>query len=235
MAIARVQDKGEVDGSVAFDSNNTAGNLLVCCIQSFTDITDITDTAGNDWVKAVDLGNAGQNHYTDIWYVENCLGSANTVTAAGHSFGHLWIAEYSGIETSGALDKTASAENGGAATDVFDSGATATTAQADELLVGCTANFGAVTSTWTEPDTEQYDDASAPGSRALSVADEIVAGTGTYSAVGTYSATTTGQQSAIATFKAAAGGAAGQPTVKRFGGVAHGPGFAQHATGVKGW
>ncbi len=205
MAIARVQDVGAVSNAVAFGSDNTAGNLLVAVIQVSADVTGVTDTRGNTWVKAVEEENAGASTYLELWYVENCAAGANTVTAAngfGASFAHVWVGEYSGVATSSALDQTA---GGQSSTGNPDSGATATTAQADELLVGGIANNGARTVTWTEPDTEQYDDATAGASRGLSAADEIVSATGTFSATGTMSGSAD-WLAAIATFKAAGGG-----------------------------
>ncbi len=207
MALARVQDAGAVSNAVAYGSNNTAGNLLVAVIQVSADVTGVTDTAGNTWQKAVEEENGGGANYLEIWYVPNCASGANTVTAAnsfGSSFCHIWVAEYSGADTSSPLDQTASDQN---TTGDPDSGATSTTTQANELLVGGIANNGARTATWTEPDTEQYDDASAGASRALSAADEIVGSTGTYSATGTLSGSAD-WLAAVATFLEAGGGGA---------------------------
>lgn len=207
MAIARVQATGTTSNVVAYGSDNTAGNLLVMCTTTSDDVTGVTDTAGNTWVKAVDLFDSGGPLAVDIWYVENCKAGANTVTAAnsfGSSFCAIWVAEYSGIATSTSLDKTASALDP-TNNPNFDSGATSTTSQADELLVGAAGNLAGLTSTWTSPDTEQFD-STAGANRHLSVADQIVSATGTYSASGTWSSSTSNDPVLIATFKAAAGG-----------------------------
>ena len=205
MAIARVQDTGAVNNSVAFAGNNTAGNLLVACIQAFANITAVSDTAGNTWVKAVDLDEAGAPLYGDIWYVKNCAGGANTVsfTESAGFFRQIWVGEYSGIDTTAPLDKTVAALGSAAVHTAFDSGATATTSQADELLVGMVCDGNGNSATWTQPSTEQWDDSSA---RHMSVADEIVSATGTYHAQGTLVNNTANEPVLLATFKAAAGG-----------------------------
>lgn len=154
----------------------------------------------------------GDQMYNQIWYVKNCVGGANTVSFSngfGASFCHIWVGEYSGIDTTSPLDRTVAAQGSGAGHSAYDSGATSTTSQADELLVGCAITASALNATWTQPNTEQYDDNSAGASRSMTVADQIVSATGTYKTSGTFSGTTVNEPLTIATFKAAAGGGGG--------------------------
>lgn len=207
-----VQHAEAVSNAAAFSSGNTAGNFLAALIQVSSAVTAVTDTAGNTWVKACGVANAGNALYAEIWYVENCAAGANTVTVAngfGASFCHVGVAEYSGLATSSGLDQTSTADNGTAGGSAADSGSTATTTLADELLLGLVANESAETIVWDAPWTERYDDASGGASRAMSWADQVVSATATYKASGTLSGAGAGWQALIATFKAAAGAAAG--------------------------
>ena len=208
-----VQKAIAASNSVAFASNNTAGNFLVCTICSGGDITNVTDTAGNTWTKAVDQGQAALLLFTDIWYAENCAAGANTVTLSGGfaNFEHIAVAEYSGMATSTVLDQIAS-QNGNNTISEPDSSGTPTTTQADELLIGAIGNNSTRTvDPWGSSFTEQADQAS--NSRALSWGDRIVTVTDAYDASGTLSGITD-WQCLIATFKvaAAAGGSAFKPT-----------------------
>lgn len=213
MAVAHVQSKGAGSNSVAFDAGNTAGNLLVCAIGSAGDVTNVTDTAGNTWAKAVDGDTGGTDIYGDIWYAMNCAAGANTVSLTGGfgGFEAIAVAEYSGVTTSPALDRTAVATDATGADLTPDSGATATTTQADELLVGAIANQEAQSCVWGGSFTERYD--GVPASRTVTLADRVVAATGAYGAAGTLAGGSPHWVALIATFKAAAAGAAAGPAV----------------------
>lgn len=205
MAIAFVQSARADAGSVAYGSNNTAGNLLVCCIGTAGDVTNVTDTAGNTWVKATDGG--GSLLWGDIWYVENCLSGANTVTLSGGYSSHQEIAvlEYSGIATTSALDQAQCSAIGNVGLGQQPDSGNVTTTQADELLIGAIAAQSANTTTWGASFTELFE--FGTGSRGVTVGERIVASTGTYKATATLDA---GEwYCMIATFKAAAGGGGG--------------------------
>lgn len=76
MASAFVQSAGASTGgsqttslAKAYTSNNTKGNLLICCIRNFRTAggsagNTVTDSAGNTWTEA-------PNNYTDT-AVNNC-------------------------------------------------------------------------------------------------------------------------------------------------------------------
>lgn len=200
MAVAFIQSNSAASNSVAFSSNNTAGNFLVCCIGTSGDVTNVTDTRGNAWSKAVDQNQSGILLFSDIWYVPNCANGANTVTLSGGfgGFEIIGVAEYSGVATSTPIDQTNSANN---SINNPDSGPVTTT-QASELLVGVIAHAGnnsAITfdSPWT-----QREDKQAGGIRRMAFADRIVSSTGTYNATGTFATSPADWQALIATFKA---------------------------------
>lgn len=146
-AIAYVQKKSATTASgtsvaATFTSSNTAGNFIVVVTRNSSGQTTgtPTDTAGNTYLKAVDL-NTAANRYMAIYYAMNVASQAsNQVTVTnGTSVGNFQviIAEFSGVATSSALDLTGSAYN--AATASPTSTLTGTTAQADELVIGgCT-------------------------------------------------------------------------------------------------
>jgi hypothetical protein len=137
--------------TVTLPSIPVQGNLLiavvgiVCSSTYVPSVTSITQT-GVTWSRQVQAYNAPE--YNDWWVVEiwagvvgsgastsvsiawTGLGSSNTCIAD--------ICEYSGLVTSGFLDKTASNSCGTAKTNALDTGTTATTTQATELWIGGT-------------------------------------------------------------------------------------------------
>jgi hypothetical protein len=214
MAIAFVQSAGVAGHSLAFTSNNTAGNLLILAVGAGGAVTGVSDTRGNTWVKAVNYDESSTILLaTEIWYAENCAGGANTVSYTGgfSSFEYMGIAEYSGVATSSSLDKTQKARwPDPVQSSAADSGATATTAQSAELLIGAIGNESSRTATWGGSFTERQDGLGT--SRGLTLADRIVSSTGAYSATATLSGVCS-WQSLIATFKAAAASDTTAPVV----------------------
>ena len=100
-----------------------------------TQTVAVTDTAGNVYTDAVSQGQDSDGHQVHIFYATNIAGGTNRVTATFSDFNnHPWLAvyEYSGITT---LDRTAAAEGYSA---FPNSGATTTTASANELVFAAT-------------------------------------------------------------------------------------------------
>lgn len=138
--------------SLAYPSNNTAGNLLIACIWVRTTPTapTVTDTQGNTWNKAV--GWTG-GVLTSIWYTYAKAG-ANTVTyndPGVNNHVHLVIEEVFGVVPSG-LDQSG----------VISSGLTVTTAgsvsQANEWVVGALGGCcGSVANPIVPPTTATQD------------------------------------------------------------------------------
>lgn len=207
MAIALVQSKGTNGKSLAFDSSVATGNLLICCIASAGDITAVSGSVNGAFTKAVDNGQSGPLIFTEIWYKENCTGGAETISFTGgfDNFEHMAIAEYSGIATSGSLDKTASAIDVADET-AYSSGTTATTTQANELLIGACGNDSTKTSVPDAGWTERYE--GTANSRVLAFNDQIVSATGAYKMSGDWSGNSNWVV-CIATFKGAAEAPAG--------------------------
>lgn len=145
MAIARVQFKtgsaAATSISVTMDSAPTNGNALAIAVTTLsgTDarVSSISQT-GATWVKAVSVANAS-NPETEIWYALNVSSASAslTVNLAASLTAKCIVAEYSGISTSGALDKTASNTGTG---PPASTGTTATTAFNVELWFAALAS-----------------------------------------------------------------------------------------------
>jgi len=142
MAIAVVQTKTANSGDyvesmpLAFDSNITAGNLIVVCIgANGEDITGISDTQTNSWTQ-VQEGTSG-NIRGRMYYAANSKAGATTVTVTFTTWIDAIITMYeiSGCATSSPLD--VSAENVEAEyLTAHPTGTTGETAQNDEICIG---------------------------------------------------------------------------------------------------
>lgn len=206
--MAHVQSTGAAAKSKIYGSAVTAGNLLICGISTAGNVTQVSDDVNGNWTKAIDEDDNGGNLlFAEIWYFPNTAGGTPTVSFTGgfDNFEHMAIAEYSDMATSTPLDKTASAIDTVDQTD-YSSGTTATTAQADELLIGVCGNDSTRTSVPDAGWTERYE--GSANSRVLSFCDRIVSATGAYEMSGDWSGGCN-WAICIATFKAAAGGGGG--------------------------
>jgi hypothetical protein len=110
MAIAFVQGNNNTSQSgtsvtLAFLSNNAAGNLLILTVRSANfDVSGVSDTQGNNWTKIDSLAN---QEFCNCWYAPNSKAGANTVTVTftgSASFVYLAVGEYSGVKVSSPLD-----------------------------------------------------------------------------------------------------------------------------------
>jgi len=193
---------------------NAAGDLLVV-VAEWNDngaTATIADTALNSYSVALGpVDNPDSQFRQQIWFVANSAASAgtNTVTvtfSVAQAAKSILIHEYSGLNTSSPLDRSASASGTGTA---LGSGLTAATAQADELIFGIGTNDTAtVTHTAGTGFTLRETQGPSAGQR-VSSEDKIVAATGQYNA--TFTASATGTWTAlVVTFKGA-GGAAPAP------------------------
>lgn len=132
--------------SVTLPNTPTSGDVLICTFgdttaNGFDAIRSISDANGKiTWTKQV--GNNYQDVYyydSEIWYgTVNAVGASNTIAitlvsanAAAYA-AEAYVSEYSGMAASGFLDRTASNQGTGFATD---SGTTATTTQVNELWI----------------------------------------------------------------------------------------------------
>lgn len=122
MAIAPlIQSNSKNAGSVtsttlAYTTDNAAGNMLVCCVRFAVSgiVITVTDSQGNTWVEADDL----QGGSTGVWifYAKNCASGPNTVTisATGVAAGlRCAVAEYAGADTTAPYDVSSTATGTG--------------------------------------------------------------------------------------------------------------------------
>lgn len=206
MAAAYVQEAHNTGSSVTI-TGVAAGSLLVWCGDAGGAVTALSDDRGDTWTEALE-DDAGGSHVGHIWYCMNASSGTHVVTRTGGfgSFEAYFILEFTGAELSAALDKTAVAHNAAVVDSTPDSGNTATTAQADEILVGFigTQNSINYSSNWQNGFTSVGFQVGT--SRGLTPAYKIVSATGAYAAQASANGTDGEWIAAIATFKAAAGG-----------------------------
>jgi hypothetical protein len=86
--------------AASYDSNNTAGNLLVCQIGfgSSGTFSSLIDSAGNTWVRIGGIHSLPDGNSTGLFYVASCKAGPNTVavTLTGSvAINFLGISEYS--------------------------------------------------------------------------------------------------------------------------------------------
>lgn len=156
MAIVYVQGPaGTVNNAAAttiaetYDSDNTAGNLLVLAVSwsgALTVVQSVTDTAGNTWTAAAGVYSIANTQGITIAYAPNCVAGANTVTvtfAAAQSFRRLALGEWSGADPLNPMDKFVGSvqDSTTSATDNITSGPD-TTLTGGELIVGATQRDG---------------------------------------------------------------------------------------------
>jgi hypothetical protein len=193
--------------AVPFSSNVTAGNLIIAVVwanNAFDRVSGVADSQGNTYVRVEGLDNPlSKGLY--VYYVKNVTGGANTVTATltTSEFAQMVILEYSGLDTTAPLDKHTSATGNGT---TLDSGATATTTSANEMV------FGACNLTASTTFTATGAFAARAASPKLGTEDKRVTSTGTYNATFTSSAAGEDWACAVATFIESGGGGGGSPT-----------------------
>ena len=122
--------------TLAFASANTAGNFIAVGIRgglSSSQVFTVTDSNGNTYKQAAQIGYTASQVTSAIYYAENVKGGANTITVSMTVSGPLRfdILEYSGVATLNSLDATAAA-TGSSATP--SSGNLTTTVSGDLLL-----------------------------------------------------------------------------------------------------
>jgi subtilisin family serine protease len=126
--------------SVSFSANNQAGNLIIAVVRISTtwQTVNVTDTRGNIYADAVNQAQSADGHQLHLFYAKNIAAGSNTVTATFSSTNnhpYLAIYEYAGLSTTSPLDQTAHAQG---ASSLPDTGSTAPTASASELVFAAT-------------------------------------------------------------------------------------------------
>jgi hypothetical protein len=197
--------------SLAFPSNNTAGNWIGVVIRAghSGQVLTVSDTHGNAYRQGMQSNETldGPNGETfAIYYAENISGGANTVTVAQSITNNTLrfaILEYSGVATSNSLDVIAAAQGTGTAPN---SGNATTTAGGD-LVLGMIVTANGATVTAGSGFTIEETVPAAPNTK-------LIVEDGAKSAVSAVAANATLTASdnwgaGFAAFKAAAGGGAG--------------------------
>ncbi len=195
------------------------GNLLILCFagQGSTAVPYITGISQTNvtWTSQEVCPDSNIYQDTEIWVgvVSASAGTVITITVAGGTGGMYGeiadVCEWSGLSTSGFLDKTG--YNNGAENTATGTGTTVTTTQASELWIGCTGGVGTsgADPTQTNPTNgfTLLDGVKVATSGAdyssLAYLYQIVSSTGTANS-GTTIAGTTYWTGCIATFKASA-------------------------------
>lgn len=212
-AIAVVQiESCSAHGATTCTTGNlttTTGNLFVvstsyCCAA----FTSITDSKSNSYAtNAIADTNDGDGGTIRQDYKESGTGGAThnwTLTgASGAFFGTISVMEVSGAASS-PLDLVASQSDAGTA---VTSGSTATTSQADELLIGVggTINLATFTNDGGAGWTERHNIATDVNTEGIITGSQVVSATGTYAY--TFTSSSADDHSAgISTWKAGAAG-----------------------------
>lgn len=171
--------------TLAFVSNVTAGSLiLVKCRIGTTSVTaTCTDSLGNTYqTNPIDTDDGVNGFHLTVGYAMNSAAGANTVTVTLNTGATMrWtIEEYGNVLTSGALDKTAVALGSSASPD---SGNTATTTAANELISGAVAlTVGGATTISLGSGFSNLQVAPAAPSSKVGAEGKAVGATGTYNA-----------------------------------------------------
>lgn len=205
MAIAQVgnwtsaQFSSSTGGSLT-GRTSTKGNLVVIVALSTDPAFTITHSqAGTVKTAQSDAFLGGQIR---IAYIENIVGGAShtiTLTAAAASNSFMNATEYSGIISSGSLDKV---NSGTGTSTALLSAATATTAQPNELIIGGGANSDATSSAWTAGASFNLRGNLANGLTGACgfLEDRIVAARGAYTSSATWSGGSSAWVCQVATF-----------------------------------
>lgn len=187
-----------------------AGDTLIVTVEYETgtgSISSVSDSSSNTYTVDATGRFNGSGNKTAISicsaYMTTALSSGDTITinfAASYNHKAAWVTEFSGLASSSFVDQTAN--NNGTNANTVDSGTTATTTQADELLF---ASFGvATTGSQTLVPESSPISYTALSSKVYGGSEyAIVSSTGTYNATGDFNSANH-WAGAIVTYKQAA-------------------------------
>jgi hypothetical protein len=221
MALARV-------GSVHTGTNTTfastvttaswtsvSGNALIAIAEADVVAQNgitISDNKGNTWNRVISTAVAS-TFDLEVWVALNITGGAtHTVTAADNGGGVdslIIVEEWSGVALASAIDKFAGASGTSTAAN---SGATAATTQADELVIGAVVASG--NRTFTAGAGFSNGNKVNTTFSSLFFESQIVAATGAQTATATISASVS-WACQVATFKAAVTNPVGKSLIVR--------------------
>jgi hypothetical protein len=217
MAIALVQTQTGTSSSttlgLTWSGNTTTGNLIVISIVTTSTLSSIVDSQSNTYsVVGSTLTANTDNNYT--YYAKNITGGTTptvTITIASTAEIDAIVREYSGLDTSSPLDQVAGASAGFSTSP--SSGATSTTTQADELVIGWSA---AASNNPTYVLGSGYGNLSTQNGTGGGIAmeDKIVAATGAQTA--TFTSAFVFWTCGVASFKGASAAPAGPKTLNNY-------------------
>jgi hypothetical protein len=207
--------------AITLPQNVVAGNFIGCIGGSQNSNAHIySDNLANSFANDVSRDRAVDANHCSIGTAKNIsTGGAATITLSQDGTpanARMGIAgmEWSGFSGGAALDKTFSNDSAGTPGTSIDTGATAATTANDELLLaGVKDSNNGVPYTWGSSFSLIAETGSAAG--RTSSGDRIVTATGTYNGTATAS-NSIAWAAVIATYKAAAGGAALTHDFSRF-------------------
>jgi murein DD-endopeptidase MepM/ murein hydrolase activator NlpD/methionine-rich copper-binding protein CopC len=218
--VQSIDDANTVSGTTnaaTFGSDVTTGNLVVVAIVFWNNlnnlsISSVVDNKGNSYQLAAcdPTTTNGAVEPMCVYYAENVTGGSSfTVTATTDNSALITIAihEYSGMATSSVLDKTAHTNAGGSANTSGNSGNTATTTQANELIFGAFTHLsGNTTATAGTNFTIRQNTDDNTSTEAMYTEDRTVNATAAYNATITF-AGSVDWRAIVATFKGSASAA----------------------------
>ena len=165
--------------NVSFGAAQSAGSLNVVAVGWFNTtahVLSVTDSRGNNYVLAAGPTTQAQAGTQAIYYAANIVAGTNTVTVtfdAAVPYPDVRIAEYSGIDAVNAVDVGAE----GVGTGTLSNSGSATTTNANDLLVG--ANY---VTTHTTGAGSGYTSRVITDPNGSILEDRVVTATGSYSA-----------------------------------------------------
>ena len=230
MAIAYGANRGTASGQTQITSFNItlngsipSGSLILVSVAGInvgdtSDLSSVTDSAGNTYVSGGFAADGGQNCLCAVWYAKNslALSSSQTVTVTFHAqllaAGEAWIGSVdylTGADTSSPKDIGSFSTVAGTVTPWATSSISTTNAN-DLLWVAFADNQGETsaivqadcspTSGWTIPAGVTI------GGNGLRTAYQVVSSTGSYKGGGTDNTVNNGMSVGIIGWKAASSG-----------------------------
>jgi hypothetical protein len=196
--------------NVSFDNPTVAGNAIIVVPlgNGISSISVTDDHSGGSNTYHQDLTFPFGGVFLVRYFSVPNAGSAQTVTFTFNSSAHIQVEllEVSGLATSSADDKTSTNDNSyhnNPSGVAFTSGSTATTAQANEFLLGFAINVYPGNVTWTDDSPWSLLDLN--GADGVRMAYRTASSTAAYAYTGTYGNTgDTEVFAAIVTYKMAA-------------------------------
>jgi hypothetical protein len=209
-----IDDSGANSPTIAFTLTGvTAGNTIAVHVGwgSATETCTVSDGTAYSIADAVRTDGAGQRG--QVFYLDNVSAGSHVITAtfsATVGFRRIRAIEISGLNTAGSLDQATGQGQlaPGTGTDAVSSGATSTTTNAADFVLGLTQNSGEISPGSGTVTAGTGFTLSGAASVMMTVESMSVAATGAQTATFTHSVANNRITHVVAFMEAAAGGAA---------------------------